>query len=214
LRLPALAALVIAVAALSASAAWPSAARADGDPASDVLVTQPLFLSADAGLTSRQQAELAALLRAARREGFALRVAIIASPADLGSITELWHQPNNYVRLLGQELSRVYRGTLLVVMPNGFGLYGPARGSSALSAARSGAPGPALGQAAISAVGRLAAAAGHPLHVGAIPLQSTPSQTDFWAALALAVGAVLIALAWVASIRARPLRSPRSPSTR
>ena len=37
-------------------------------------------------------------------------------------MTELWRQPQNYARFLGQELSLVYRGTLLVVMPNGFGL--------------------------------------------------------------------------------------------
>ena len=37
------------------------------------------------------------------------RVAIIASPPDLGSVTELWHQPQNYARFLAQELTLIYR---------------------------------------------------------------------------------------------------------
>jgi hypothetical protein len=35
----------------------------------------------------------------------------------------LWRQPENYARFLGQELTLVNRAALLVVMPNGFGLY-------------------------------------------------------------------------------------------
>ena len=48
---------------------------------------------------------------------------MIASPTDLGSVTELWRQPQNYARFLAQELSLLYRGPLLVVMPNGYGRY-------------------------------------------------------------------------------------------
>ncbi len=62
---------------------------------------------------------------AAAKSGYPLRVAVIASPADLGSVTPLWRQPQAYAGFLGEELSLLYKGTLLVVMPDGFGLYGP-----------------------------------------------------------------------------------------
>jgi len=112
--------LSIPVAALGLLAA---SARADGDPASDVLVSQTLFLPQDAGVPANQQAQLDALLHAAQQSGYQIRVALIASPTDLGSVTELWRQPQNYARFLAQELSLLYRGPLLVVMPNGYGLY-------------------------------------------------------------------------------------------
>ena len=51
--------LVLVAAALVAAAAAP-AARADGDPGSDVLVYQDLFAGSDAGLSVQQQLELGA----------------------------------------------------------------------------------------------------------------------------------------------------------
>lgn len=65
-----------------------------------------------------------------------------------------------------------------------------------------------LGPTAISAVQWLSAAAGHPLHLSAVSTPAVPQQqTDYGALIALAAGAVLIALAWIVSLRARPLRS-------
>jgi hypothetical protein len=212
-RLPQrLTALVVALAIVPLAAlALAGQARADGDPASDVLVAQRLFLPQDAGLQTRQQAQLGALLSAAQRSGYPLRVAVIASPADLGSITELWRRPQSYARFLGQELSLNFHGTLLVVMPNGFGLYGPGAHSAAqraaLAQAESRRTKAALGATAIAAVGQLATAAGHPLTVGAISTGATPAKNDSLAWLALLIGALLIVVAWIASLRARPLRS-------
>src|SRR4029077_15162518 len=108
---------------------------ADGDPASDVLATGPLFLPQDACVSATQQDELGALLQTAGRRGYPLRVALIASSTDLGSVTELWRQPQRYVQFLGQELSLVFRGPLLVVMPGGFGLYGAGGSTGAEHAA-------------------------------------------------------------------------------
>ncbi len=65
------------------------------------------------------------MLRAAGRAGFPVRVAIIASRSDLGAVTELWREPRAYARFLGIELSLAYKGRLLVVMPNGFGINWP-----------------------------------------------------------------------------------------
>jgi hypothetical protein len=193
-------------------AALPSAARADGDPASDVLAGQVLFLPQDAGLPVHQQQEIVALLRQAAQRGVRLRVAVIASRSDLGSVGALWRQPGAYARFLDQELSLVYRGPLLVVMPSGMALAGdlPARLSRDLStSAPAGSRGSQLGDTVIEAVRRVAADSGHPL--GAVTIaDSTGGSTDLASLLALAVGALVIALAWAASLRARPLSSRSS----
>ena len=107
-----------------------SVARADGDPGSDVLVYQPLFLGADSGVSISQQSQLGGLLRSAARQGFPVRVAIISSRNDLGAVTGLWRQPRNYARFLGLELSLSYKGRLLVVMPNGIGFNWPGHASA------------------------------------------------------------------------------------
>jgi hypothetical protein len=78
---PGLAALIV----IAAVAICPTSALADGDPASDVLATQSLFLPADAGLPAARQRQLVSLLGAARARGLSLRVAMIASPTDLAS---------------------------------------------------------------------------------------------------------------------------------
>jgi hypothetical protein len=70
-------------------------ARADGDPASDVLVSKAVFVPWNAVSTAGEQARLEAVLAAATRRGYPIRVALIASSADLGSVTALWHQPQN-----------------------------------------------------------------------------------------------------------------------
>lgn len=194
------------LAILALAGGWAAtSARADGDPASDVLATQQLFVPQDAGLTTSQQLQLAGLLQESARDGFPVCVALIFSRADLGSVTPLWRQPASYAQFLGQELSLSYRGALLVVMPDGYGLYHYA---GALSAARSvlAAARGELASATIAAVRGLAAAVGHPLALPTVSVKvpagggggATP-----W--IALLAGAVTVALAWGASLRARPL---------
>jgi hypothetical protein len=184
-----------------------SPARADGDPASDVLATQQLFLPQDAATPRSQQSQLAGLLQEATRRGYPIRVALIASPTDLGSITELWHQPQSYAEFLGQELSLVYRGPLLVVMPDGFGFYNLPRSLAADRSIVAGAnPAGGVGAAAIRVVDNLAAAAGHPLPLPAATTSGAGaggSSVTPW--IALAIGALLILMAWTISLRARPL---------
>lgn len=185
----------------------PESARADGDPASDVLATQSVFIPGDGGLTVRQQEQLAGLLRAASAARYPLRVAVIASPADLGSVTELWRQPGNYARFLGQELSLAFHGTLLVVMPNGSATSAVHAGASNLQSlvTKSSSVG-GLGQTAINDVQRLASAAGHPLSVSVAGPRGSSGSTDYGALIALGVGALLVLAAWGLSLRARPLR--------
>ena len=197
-----------------AAGSFATSARADGDPASDVLATQPLFLPQDAGIPLAQQNQLTALLGAAASSGYQLRVAIIASSTDLGSVTELWRQPQTYARFLGQELSLVYRGPLLVIMPNGFGLesLNPAAPAnpSALAGERIPAGGTGLGTVALTAIQRLAGASGHTVPIPAAT--ATTSATDSGntiPVIAFAIGLALIVLAWGASLRARPPRPGR-----
>ena len=140
-------------------------ARGDGDPGSDVLVFQPLFVGADAGISVAEQVRLGALLQTASRAGLPIRVAIISSRADLGAITELWGKPSAYARFLGLELSLAYQGRLLVVMPSGLGFNWPGHSSGSASAyrvlehVRPAPGGPALAHATEAAVGALAGAA-------------------------------------------------------
>ena len=191
--------------------AWGSfatAARADGDPASDVLATQALFLPQDAGIPIAQQSQLTGLLQASASSGYPIRVAIIASKADLGSVTELWRRPQTYARFLGQELSLVYRGPLLVVMPGGYGFYrqsGPLpAGESALAGSQKPAGGTDLGTAALTATERLAAASGHSVPIPpATATQPAGGGVATIPLIALIIGAALIAVAWTASLRAR-----------
>jgi hypothetical protein len=139
-------------------------ARADGDPASDLLISQNLFVGFDSGISVRQQQQLADLLRSAPSSGFPIRVAIIATRNDLGAVTGLWHRPESYARFLGTELSFAYKQRLLVVMPNGFGFNWPGHSTESAYRLLAGVPispgGYGLVQAGAAAVKQLAAAAG------------------------------------------------------
>ena len=177
-RLAALTITLMAVLAVSFAAPVAPAA-ADGDPGSDVLVYQPLFLAADSGISVAQQVKLGGLLQSAQRVGFPIRVAIIASPSDLGAVTQLWRQPQAYARFLGLELSMTYTGRLLVVMPNGLGFNWP--GHSSATAYRTlerisiGRGGAGLASATEAAVGALATAGGVRLSVASQPAPAPAS---------------------------------------
>jgi hypothetical protein len=119
-------ALAAAAVALVALALVP-AALADGDPASDYLITQPAFLPFDSHVDKDKAAQLLALLAASQKAGFPIRVAVIATKTDLGSVPILYRQPVKYAQFLGQELFYYYTHNLLVVMPNGFGVYAHGR---------------------------------------------------------------------------------------
>ena len=151
------------------------------------------------------------MLGAAAGSGYQVRVAIVASSSDLGSVTELWRQPQTYARFLGQELSLVYHGSLLVVMPNGFGLesLNPAvpADSSALAGVRIPAGAGGLGTVAVTAVERLAQAAGHSVPIPPEVAATTAAGSgDTIPLIVFAIGLALIAVAWGASLRARPPR--------
>jgi hypothetical protein len=120
---------LIAVVLLAAVAAQP--ASADGDPASDYLLVQRVFLSYELAPFSKQEHALTKEVAAVNKSGFKIRVAVVASSYDLGSVTVLWRKPQTYARFLGAELSFVYKQRLLVVMPNGLGFNWPKHSSKA-----------------------------------------------------------------------------------
>jgi len=200
--------LLAALAVISAVVLGGSAsiARADGDPASDVLVAAPpLFISAQSGATYAEKVELERQLRLAMGRGAPLRVAVIATRSDLGSVTALWGRPQAYAQFLGRELSLDYRGRLLVVMPDGFGVVrdgAPTRSPLNGLAPRRGELVTATEQAIARLTG-VAAPGSSPVMVAGVP--SRVAGIGWWAATAAAVAAV--SLAWAASVRRKPLRA-------
>jgi hypothetical protein len=183
-----------------------TSARADGDPASDVLVAAPpIFLSADSGATYAEKETIADQLNRAARRGHTLRVAVISHRDDLGSVTGYWGDPAAYAQFLGQELPLNYRGQLLVVMPSGFGVsrQGRLRRTAVTGLApRAGH----LIEATEQAVARLTGVApAGSVVVPASSVASPASGAGWWIATALAI--TLVAAAWTASLRARSLRS-------
>lgn len=187
-----------------------SPARADGDPASDVLAQQSLFLPQDAGLSPSRQVALGRLVQAAARSGYPVKLAVIASPADLGSVTALWNQPQLYARFLGQELSLLGNARLVIVMPAGVGVtvvgpsVAPQRQPPPAVADLRRTPQADLGAVAVSAVQRLAAAAGIRLSMPAAVPASAPAASSPIPWVVFGAGAALIAVAWTLSLRARP----------
>lgn len=194
---------LLAVAVLAAAA---PRAYADGDPASDVLAVQKLFLPTDAHIPVRQQLQLSALLRESTQKGYPLRVAIVGSQSDLGSVTTLWRRPETYARFLGSELALVYHGTVLVVMPNGYGADVTAPGTRTASGdTQLPLPGQNLGDAAITAVEKFARAAGAPLIRPTAPRETVPRKSDVLPWLVVGLGFLPLILAWGLSLTRRPL---------
>lgn len=118
--MPRLACISAAVVALTLVLA--GAARADADPASDVLYARNVFLPLSERVSPQLASKLYELTQAARAAGKPIRVAVIASPTDLGGVPSLFGDPKYYARFLGAELQFLYTGKLLVVMPQGAGL--------------------------------------------------------------------------------------------
>jgi hypothetical protein len=101
-----------------------AAARADGDPASDVLVFKSYFLPYAPQTPSDVEQRLNVATAAADRAGYPIRVAVISGPGDLGVVPQYTNKPQDYAQFLGSELKFAYKGPLLIVMQNGYGLVG------------------------------------------------------------------------------------------
>jgi len=114
------------------------------------------------------------VVQSARSSGYPIKVAVIGAPADLGTAYTLWRQPQRYAHFLGEELVFLYKGRLLIVMPNGFGLWWYKHDTAAERRVLTSIPATpssggdqttALVNGAATAVAKLASAAGHPVAV-------------------------------------------------
>ena len=110
--------LLVALALLVPGSAW-----ANGDPASDTLLTEQTFLPLEAPISASAKSDLNKTVAEANKKGYTIRVAIIAFSGDLGLVGSLWGKPQPYAKFLWNELSFSYNNRLLVAMPAGFGFY-------------------------------------------------------------------------------------------
>ena len=201
------------------SGPWPwslAVAHADGDPASDVLLSQDVFVPYS-GMSAAVERRLFALCAAAGRAGYPVKVALIASKSDLGVVPALFNRPQAYARFLSAELGTVVREPVLVVMPAGLGLATQGHAATgtpiatALSATRVAAAGSnALATAALEAVPRLAAAAGHPVSstaAAASPAAGASAATVRHALIALLILGLLSAAGITGAFVARSRRA-------
>jgi hypothetical protein len=200
-----LASRVAIVAALLLLAA-PAVARANGDPASDYLLVQNIFLPFNAKVDPAASARLAETIRAANKSNFKIKVAIIGSRYDLGTAFSLYNKAQKYAQFLGLELSFEFRGRLLVVMPNGYGYT--IRGKTSPAGVRIVAKLPAPGkdatkeaEGATGAIRKLAAASG--IHLSASSGGGSSKTRD---RITIGAGAVALAAALAAVVlwRRRP----------
>jgi hypothetical protein len=174
----------------------PSIARANGDPASDYLLTQSIFLPFTTRIDHSEVTRLSALLREADQKHFRIRVAMILSPSDLGTAFSLYGKPEKYARFLGLELAFVYRDRLLVVMPNGYGDAVNGNPDPKASAVLKKLPPPGRSatkevQAAIVAVQRLAAIEG--VHLATPKAGGSTGRDRLTIAAAATAGIALVA---------------------
>ena len=100
----------------------PAAARADGDPASDVLYFTDVFTS----FSETNKTLISKLMDAtdvARAAGTPIKVAVIWNQYDLGAVPQLFNKPKTYAKFLAAELEGILTGPLVIAMPAGFGVY-------------------------------------------------------------------------------------------
>jgi hypothetical protein len=182
--------------------AGPGASRAyaDADPASDFLLAAPVFYPYQPATSPAIRSALEHTLAELKRNGLDLKVAIIASPNDLGGVSNLWRMPQPYADFLGKEISFNQTQPLLVVMPTGFGVFGlGSQGTLNGLAIDTNHQADGLARSTITAVVRLARANGKPIteptiHNTTSGGKSTPALIVFGAPVLLVALAALIAL--------------------
>jgi hypothetical protein len=159
-------ALLAAMATLALALLDSAPARADADPPSDVLLLQDVYFPYHPKVAPQLRMQLDELVARARRAGFPLKVAIVATRADLGAVPLLFGHPDRYAHFLGTEIRNNAPQPLLTVMPTGYGTESTGAAGSALVATLpppAAVTGPALVEGTIRAVEQLAKANGYVL---------------------------------------------------
>jgi hypothetical protein len=153
-------------------------ALADGDPASDILplndVFYPYFPPVSRTLRNALNEEVAT----ARRAGFPIKIALIASPQDLGAVPILFGRPREYAKFLDLEISPSGgpKQPLIVVMPAGFGAQGLSARAANAATSLTRPPGrnvDDLARAAVLALPTLTAVDGHAIKRISVPSGGT-----------------------------------------
>ena len=91
-------------AALVVTHALPGTARANGDPASHVLLRDDVFLPLQPKPSPTAATAVKVLLRRTRAGGYPLHIAVIASGGDLGDVPQYFGRPQQYADLLYSEI--------------------------------------------------------------------------------------------------------------
>ena len=113
-----LAALIAVFVCCFGGVAW-----ADGDPASDVLASARVFWPYNLEVPKESREKLNETVTAVTRNGLPVRVAMVQSEFDLGSVGVLFGHPQDYSQFLAQGLANFNRDWVIVVMPGGYGIY-------------------------------------------------------------------------------------------
>jgi hypothetical protein len=181
------------------------AVYADADPASDFLLATPVFYPYRPATSPAIKSALEGTLTKLEKDRLNLKVAIIDSPNDLGGVSNLWRMPQPYADFLGKEISFNQTQPLLVVMPQGFGLYG-VNGKSSLSGLQldTNHQADGLARSAIAAVVRLGRAEGKQITAPAIPNETTSSHKGPPAWIVFGAPVLLVALAALVALTRRP----------
>jgi hypothetical protein len=189
------------------------AASANGDPASDVLLTDKVFVGPEVPVSQGKLDALKKTVDAANAKGYPIRVAVIAFTGDLGTAVTLWGKPQEYAQFLGSEIAFVYANRLLVAMPAGFGVYHQHASTDAelqaLKGAKAGKTPDALVESTTAAVRKLAASGG----VTVPDYSSSGGGRDWRDRLVIAVvGLLVVGLIVLAGRWLRARGGGRSPS--
>ena len=180
-------------------------ARAHGDPVSEVLIAQGVFLPFQASVDSAATRRLYAVVRDADGAGFQIKAAVIAEPADLGPRFGLYGDPQGCAEFLAADLS----ARVLVVMPNGLGYAVNGKPAPRFSRALKGLAGPGRdvtkqAQAATVAIRRLALAGGHTIVVSKSGGSNARDRITIAAAAVAGVALIAGLLLFRRQRRARP----------
>jgi hypothetical protein len=190
-----------AVVAALAALALPGGAGANGDPASDVLLTAQVYLPFEAPISGSAAKELKDTVAAANAKGYSIRVALIPFSGDLGTAVSLWGHPQDYSKFLWSEIAFVYKDRLLVAMPAGFGFYDGkkpvAKELRVLAKMQPGKTPTPLAQSASAAVRALASSAGVALPKGSGGSSSRDRLIILGAAAVAFVAVLLFPTRWL-----------------
>jgi hypothetical protein len=187
----------------------PAAAYANGDPASDVLLQETVYFPTQR-VTVQAADSLKAVVRKANAAGYKVRVALIKDESDLGTVPNLLNQPQKYADFLAPEIRFVYKGDVLVVMPDGLGVSStdatpaPANALNGMLVEAGGSP-DGLAQTAEEVVTKLAAAAGHPI---AAPKKGGGGSGGALAGILVAVALLVLGIGGAVWVRRNQATAP------